>query len=407
MSKRDLWLLLALFLLAFGLRSWGVATPDRPWGDEPVHLEAASHYWASGHFSPDFWEHPPLRHLLLKGFVTVLGDNPYGWRMRNVLLGAVACVLVALFAFSVDGSRWTAAAAGLLMATDPLHVVLSRFTFEEIYGGAFYLASLVLFMNHRGRSGWLVLSAAFMGCALATKWYYVPAWLLLMAIALREDRESGRPASALFVASAYLLVPAMVYVLSFWPWFGRGYSFGELLEHTVNTYYSLQAMSADIFNGSWPFLRPTSALDWFVAPVLFGQGATTAEGSGQFVVFGNNLPVWAFALPSLALCGYVAVKRRSVRWGAPVLFFLATYALLVLVRRPTFIYSAVPLLPFAFTAIALAASLVAERVGARGPRVLVAAMVASNLYLYPLVTAKDVPLALYGHVLSKVDLTSP
>ena len=33
--------------------------------------------------------------------------------------------------------------AGLFLATDPLHIVLSRFTFEEVYGGVFFLADLV------------------------------------------------------------------------------------------------------------------------------------------------------------------------------------------------------------------------------------------------------------------------
>lgn len=404
MGKRDVAMITLLFLFAFGLRFYDVSTPERPWGDELVHVPAATHYWEEGHFDPNLWEHPPLRHLLLYGFLKVFGDNPYGWRMRNVLFGAMTSVLVCLFAFSIDRSRATAAVAGLLMATDPLHVMLSRFTFEEIYGGAFFIAALVVFMNNRGRHWWIVLSALLMGCALATKWYYVPVWLLVTALALHEDDNYGRPADAFFIACTYLALPAMVYVLSFWPWIGRGYSIVELVELTTNAYYSLQHMQPDMFNQAYPYLRPTSALDWFVAPVMFGDETQIAPGAARFMIFGNNLPVWAMTLPSVGLCGVLALKRRSLRWGAPVLFFLATYALPVIVRRPTFIYSAIPVLPFAFTAIALATSWSAERLGWRAAGGLVTAMIAANLYLYPLVTAKEIPVALYGHVLSNVEL---
>jgi dolichyl-phosphate-mannose--protein O-mannosyl transferase len=407
MKKRDLAMLSLLFSLAFGLRFYDLATPDFQWGDEVEHVAAATHYWTEGHFDPNLWEHPPLRHVLLYGFLQTFGDNPYGWRLRNVLLGAMAAVLVALLAFSADGSRVTAAVAGLLIATDPLHVMLSRFTFEEIYGGAFFVAALVAFVYARGRNAWLVASALLMGCALATKWYYVPVWLTITALALREDDNYRRPADALFVACTFLLLPVLVYVLAFVPWFRRGYSVGELVELTTNAYYSLQHMPADTFNPALPYLRPTNATDWFVAPAMFGQAIYPAPDRGQFIIFANNLPVWGLTLPSVALCSVLAVKRRSLRLGLPVLFFLATYALFVVVRRPTLIYSTIPLLPFAFSAIGVTVSWLSGRLGRGVGWGLATAMLVANLYLYPLVTAKEVPLALYTHVLSKVDLTAP
>lgn len=404
MNKRDVAAGLLLFSLAFGLRFYDVKTPPFRWGDEQEHVAAATHYWTEGHFDPNLWEHPPLRHLLLYGFLKAFGDNPYGWRMRNVIFGALASVLVYLFASSIGGSRLAASVAGLLMATDPLHVVLSRFTFEEIYGGAFFIGSLVTFSFARRRHWWHVAAALLMGCALATKWYYVPVWLLVIALALLEDDAYRKPADTAFVASTWGLLPILVYVLSFLPWLGRGYSMGELVELTTNAFYSLQKMPPGMFNPAFPYLRQTSALDWFVAPVMLGQGVLLDPEHGQFLVFGNNLLVWGLALPSVLLCAFYAVKRRSLRYGLPVLFFLATYALFVVVRRPTFIYNAVPLLPFAFTAIGLAASEASQRLGRVVAWVPAAAMVAANLYLYPLATAREIPVAPYSYVLSKTQL---
>lgn len=398
-------LLGALFALAFGLRFHGVTFPPQRWGDEKVHVPAATHYWEKGHFDPNLWEHPPLRHLLLRPFLAALGDGPYGWRMRNVLLGALTSVLVALLAFSVDRSRGAAALAGLLLATDPLHVALSRFTFEEVYGVAFFVGALVAFAYARGRSGWLVASGSLMGAALATKWYYVPAWLLVTALALRQEGRWRRPVEVAFVASAFLLLPVTVYALSFGPWFGRGYSMSELVELTVNAYHSLQHMGADMFNPAYAYLRPTSPTDWFVSPVLFAQQLATADGGARFLLFGNNLPVWGLTLPAMAVCGAVAVRERSVRWATPVLCFVATFALPLFARRPSFIYNAVPLLPFAFTAIALAVSRVGAWLDRRIAWAIAAALLLANLYLYPLATAREIPPAVYTHVLSLTEVS--
>ena len=92
----------------------------------------------------------------------------------------------------------------------------------------------------------------------------------------------------------------------------------------------------------------------------------------------------------------------SLRLALPVLCFVATYALHAFVRRPVLIYSAVPLLPFAFAAIGLAVSWAAGRWGPKAGWTLAALLVASNLYLYPLATGRAVPPALYGHVLSRI-----
>jgi dolichyl-phosphate-mannose-protein mannosyltransferase len=78
------------------------------------------------------------------------------------------------------------------------------------------------------------------------------------------------------------------------------------------------------------------------------------------------------------------------------------------VKRPAFVYSASPLLPFAFTAVAAALWLLSARLGPRwGPRAfwLVAALaLAWNLALYPLASAKRVPLGPYAPVLERAEL---
>jgi predicted membrane-bound dolichyl-phosphate-mannose-protein mannosyltransferase len=402
MNKRDAAALLLVLGIALGLRLYGVTTPAYPWGDEIEHVASAAHYAERGHFAPNLWEHPPLRHLLLRGFLMVFGESPLGWRLRNVLFGALTAALVFLFVRGVGGSLPAATLGGLLMATDPLHVVLSRFTYEETYGVAFFMASVVLFTFARGRSGWHLASALLMGCALATKWYYVPVWGVIGLLALREDGNWRRPADALFMASVWILAPLLVYVLAYTPWFGRGYSVGEWVEITVNAYYSLQKMDVGTFNPAMPYMRPVSSLRWFTAPVAFGGVFEAAGDRGRYIVFGNGL-AWALALPAVALAAFQGWKARRLWPALPALFFVATYALFLIPRRPSFIYNAAPLLPFAFAAVGLALASLADRLGRRVAWGLAGLLLAANLYLYPLVTAREVPVAAYEFVLSRVD----
>lgn len=390
-----------VFLLAFGLRVYDLAYPPFLWEDEASHVAAATRYWSDGQFLPDYWEHPPLRHLLLRGFLAAFGDGPYGWRLRNVLFGAAAAALTCLFALEVGGSRRAAALAGVLLATDPLHVVMSRYTWEEIYGGAFFLASLLLHLTHRRRSHRLVLAALLMGCALATKWYYVPCWLVVGGLALWQDGTWRSPRDVAFVTCTWLLVPPGVYTLAYWPWFARGYTFPELVEQTLNGYHSLQALTVRSYPAGMRFLAHQSSLEWFTGWIVEGHGALLGGGRGEFQLYMSDGPVWLLALPALVGLAALAWRRRQPALALPALFFFSTWSLFLFVDRPAFLYSAVPLLPFAFTAVAIALVRLGDRLSPRAWIAVLAVALAWGLFLYPVATAKKVPLGPYRFLLQR------
>lgn len=397
MKRTDLVLLCMVFLLAFGLRFYDVASPSIPYMDEAGHVPAATNYWNKGQFELDRWEHPPLRHTLLYGFLQAFGSNPYGWRMRNVLFGSATAVLVCLFAFEITRSRRTALLAALLIATDPLHVVLSRHTFCEVYGTAFFVLAILLYVRHNGRSLWLVLSALFMGIAVGTKWNYVPGWLLIYAIALYVNGNYKKIRSAIFITSTYILIPLGIYILSFYQWFGRGYSFNEFIDFVINIYYSFQSYVPGNYEQGLVFLHNTKAADWFVRPIIVGNGRFLTDGLGQFKLYINDLPVWILTIPALIGMSVVAVRKRSLALALPSLIFCASYLLFLSVKRPAFLYSVAPLLPFAFTAIAYGIGLLAERFGTLIYYVALVSILSWNLFLYPIATDRKVPVGPYSY----------
>jgi len=404
MNRKEIGLLCILFLFAFALRFYDLSYPSFRWSDENAHVPAATNYLNNGQFEPDNWEHPPLRHFILYCFLQVFGDNPFGWRMRNVLFGSLSVVLLYLFASKVTNSKKTACMAALILASDPLHIVLSRYTFDEVYGTAFFLSALVLYLKHGRQSFGFVLSAFFMGCALATKWYYAPCWLMICLLALREDGNYRDLRTTLFITGTYILIPLSVFIISYYPWFGRGYTFAEFLEFITNAYYSLQNYKPEKYQQGLFFLSHTSAVEWFIRPVIVGQGTYLDNTRGEFILYANSLPIWILTIPSVVGLAIVAFKKKNMTLALPALFFCATYMLFLFIRRPAFIYSATPLLPFAFTAIAYGIAQLTNRYSVRLFYVALAIMLTWNLYLYPLVTAKKVPIAPYQYILNNADI---
>lgn len=404
MNKRAITLLALVFLVAFLLRFFDCTNPAYTYIDEAPIIQAAVNYWHNGQFEPAHWEHPPLKQVIPYIFFRLFGDNPYGWRMPTILFGSAIAALTYLFALGTCGSRKTAFLAGMLIATDPLHIMLSRHAFEEIQSTAFFLAAAVLFVWHKQRSYWLMLSAFFVGCAMATKWYFFPAWFLLILLAQYENKNYRKPDSIIFITCTYLLIPLSVYTLVFYNWFGRGYLFSEFIEFVTNVFTSMQQYTLDNYQSGLVFISHFSPGEWFTSSIVVGDGRYLTNGTGEFILCSNNLPVWIFTLPSIIVLLVISARRKSLSLAVPPLLFCSSYMMYLFVKRPAFLYSATPLLPYAFTAIAYTISQCAERYGGKIYYAALALILIWNMYLYPLATHKKISVAPYRFILNSKDI---
>jgi hypothetical protein len=125
----------------------------------------------------------------------------------------------------------------------------------------------------------------------------------------------------------------------------------------------------------------------------------------ELVVYTNDLPIWAWTISAVVAMAWRSARSRTLSLALPAIFFGALYALFLFVDRPVFIYSAIPLVPFALTAIAFWVTRVSERLGPWSYRAMVALALAWNLYLYPLVSTKAVPLGPYRALLEHSEIT--
>ncbi len=212
-------------LVAAVLRFAGLAQPQGKLFDETYYakdgwgLLTKGVEWNYRDGAPAFVVHPPLGKWLIAlgewsfGYYDVDGNQhltghlidaapEFGWRFSAAVAGTVSVLLMVRIARRLFGSTVLGCAAGLLLALDGFHLVLSRVAMLDIFLLLFVLASfgaLLVDRDHRRRAWldavaagaaaptgvrwWRLFAALLFGCALATKWsalFFLPVFAALV-----------------------------------------------------------------------------------------------------------------------------------------------------------------------------------------------------------------------------------
>jgi dolichyl-phosphate-mannose--protein O-mannosyl transferase len=209
----------------------------------------------------DFVVHPPLGKWLIGLGEQVFGYNEFGWRIAAAIAGILSVLIITRLARRMFGSTVLGCAAGLLMALDGMHFVLSRSALLDIFLMLFILAAFACLVWDRDarRKRWLtaiengmdatsrtaasrphgnwglgptyrVLAAVFTGCACGVKWsaiWFIPLFLILMvawSYGLRRTVGAARPISDTVLAEAgwvagFIGIAFAVYLSTWTGWF--------------------------------------------------------------------------------------------------------------------------------------------------------------------------------------------
>ncbi len=153
-----------------------------------------------GH-DPSYVVHPPMGKWVIAAGEWMFGLNPFGWRFMVALLGTLSVLMVCRIARRMFRSTFLGCLAGLLLAVDGLHLVMSRTALLDLPLMFFVLAAFgalvidrdkaraklaaALPMDDEGvvrpdagiaetlRLGWRpwrIAAGVFLGLAFATKW---------------------------------------------------------------------------------------------------------------------------------------------------------------------------------------------------------------------------------------------
>ncbi|MFI5957783.1 dolichyl-phosphate-mannose--protein mannosyltransferase [Cryptosporangium sp. NPDC051539] len=402
-------------LLALVLRLVGLGTPGTKIFDEVYYAKEAHDLLQAGvelnkeGDGPGYVVHPPLGKWMIALGEHVYGYNALGWRISAALIGALSVLLLARIARRMFGSTLLGCVAGLLLALDGLHFVMSRVALLDIFLMFFLLLAFGCALLDRdstrswllrraddgvdlsGGAGtrvpwWRIAMAASAACALGVKWsatwYIVALFGITFWWAVQARRSAGvkRPfvdtlarETGWYVLCGVLLLALYLSTWTGWflsddgwnrhgnPWPGPSWlpaSIGNLWEYHVHAYEFHTGLHAkhDYQSTPWSWLflgRP-------VAYYYSSDGGCGAENcSAEVLALGNPLIWWAF-IPALVMTGWRWLARRDWRAGAILLMSLGAGIVpwTFYPTRTMFFFYTLPALPFLVLAVTLGLGMV-------------------------------------------------
>ncbi|MGQ5260463.1 dolichyl-phosphate-mannose--protein mannosyltransferase [Micromonospora sp. ZYX-F-536] len=436
---RSSWLATAVVVaIAAILRFVGLSSPKGKIFDETYYAKDAYGLisrgveWNYKDNVPSYVVHPPLGKWLIGlgewafGYqdadsrVSVPGHlfttaPEFGWRFSAAVVGTLSVLLLVRIGRRMFRSTVLGCAAGLLLALDGFHLVLSRAALLDIFLLFFVLAAfgaLVLDRDSRrrrwvkaleggldptrpGRAGrpptgwrtwpwWRLAAGVLIGCACAVKWsalYFVPAFALLVLlweVGVRRSAGVRRPwrdtlldELPWLVLAGVLMIGTYLATWSGWLLSDDGYyrlassypsaplSDAPVIGPLINLFeyhraaYGFHTGLDDPHKyQSWPW-------QWLLLgrPVAFhwsGEGACGAPScASEILLLGTPLLWWSF-LPALVALVWLGVARRDWRAGAILLTVAAgllPWFVFALEGRTMFSFYAAPALPFMVLAV--------------------------------------------------------
>lgn len=388
-------------------------------GRQPVSADdlsvalTAINYMENGQLGPTMWNHPCLRNILVYGALRLFGSGVAGVKGVSLVLGILCTPLVGLVARRIFRDGRIALVAAFLWTVDALAIEFTRQGINDIYLAFFPLAAIwmVYLFRDSGNHLWLLGGGILFGLGLASKLSaLLPLAVTLALLAWLQFGENRgalrRVAAGWFQLGVFLLlVPALIYLTTFLPWFERGYSLCEwgdlqrsmLLETSQHVGYKPKPWH-DTDNRAWKwFVTPSVFVDPFLNMDIVDPALEhpSVEDSTTVVLGYANPLVWLLVLPALLVALGRGIRERDEGRLYLAGLFLIAYLPLVATWRPIWMNTALSVLPYAVMLVAglvwgAAARLPRPRL-ALGGYLAAVALVAAPLYLLAIGKGMRIP----------------
>lgn len=392
----------ALFLLAMAVFAPRLGLPVDYEFDEVYHAYTAGQYvagnadayvWDTTAPRPGvayMWNHPPAGVLCIAAGIEIWGDTAFGWRFASILFGAAGIVLIYRLAMRIANDRALALLTALLVLCDGMYFAQARIGMLDIFGTVFALGALdalydVLTAEDGRLPGPLLRTGLFLGLGIATKWnaaylaFFCGLAVLAHGVRVAVRSPEVRGKVALGILAGVGLLPVLVYLAAYIPFFSTGHTGAQWLELQKQIFmYHTRLTATHPWSSRW--------WQWPLAlrPVWYWTGAA----AGGRVVNGFAAPnpvLYASFLP--AMVGLAVRWRKNVAALTVVLIgFFGQWLPWALVPRIAFSYHFLPSVPFG--ALATAAAVLALHRRGGGWRWIgwayVGAVAAAFVFLYPI-----------------------
>jgi dolichyl-phosphate-mannose--protein O-mannosyl transferase len=277
--------------------------------------------------------------------------------------------------------------------------VLSRVAMNDIYATAGIVTAAYLLLRFwtepERRARFLVTSGVVLGLAVSMKWTAAPALAGAVVLSLARILRDRRPGVALrrdlaAWAIGLLVLPPLVYLLSYTPYFLSGHSWTEFVTLNREIAYFHEHLAA----------THSQASRWYQWPLDFKPVWLSSRVSGEtrreLYAMGSPLVWWLF-LPAIAWSAQRFVRKRQPGDALVVIGFCAAWLPWVFVPRVTFMQYLLPGVPFGVLGIVTMVNDL-ETALRRRPilGIYTAACAATFVYFYPIWSALPISQEAYA-----------
>jgi dolichyl-phosphate-mannose-protein mannosyltransferase len=341
-------LLISVCTVALGVwaREYHLGFPPRILWDER-YFPAMANKYLQGVYQFDL--HPPLGKFIIAIGISLLGNEPLGWRIMPTLFGLALLPLATLLAWYCLKERVGAMLVATFFAAETIFIVHSRIGVMDIFVVFFVLAAFLAALQAESNRQ-VIFSSVLLGLAIAVKWAAFPvavpvAYVLWRKGLLRPFLGGLWISAVVYVAVVYVgaLITITTNPIQAWVW---------AWDWHVDAARKVTAVIPHTWGSpwwSWPIM---------LRPIRFYYGANP-EGLLQVIAaIGNPLIWWSATLAVLVSILDIARKAVARKLSAddPIIPIVLGYVFLlapwVAGTRIPYIYNYLPIYPFAILALA-------------------------------------------------------
>jgi dolichyl-phosphate-mannose-protein mannosyltransferase len=344
-------LLLAILAFSFFTRIYQIHLPEKYMFDEVYHAVTAklivdndtrAYEWHNPPPEPNTavdWLHPPLAKYTQAISISMFGKNSFGWRFSSAIFGVLVVFITARLAFNLFKDKGLSLLAALIVSLDGLVLTMSRIAMNDIHVTAFILMALnfyTIYINQkREKKKFFLLTGLSIGLAIGTKWSGVFALLIVgffeglnfisqFVVQVRAAKRTAKNKKrklqkigieflkeSFVLVSVLIILPSVIYILSYSHMFLLGKDFSHLIEMHKNTWWYQTTLEATHPAQSRP-------IQWFLntKPVWFdvswGSATSPQKTRGDIYAVGNPLLFWIGDVSIFVSLGYSAYLLKKL-----------------------------------------------------------------------------------------------
>lgn len=327
------WIIGLALVIGFWMFSWqNIAQIPTHNFDEFHYIPAAKSFMSHGPIINV--EHPPLGKIIISWGISIMGDNPMGWRLMSTIFGSLTLAGVFLWSMILFRSLPTALFISTLTIANQMLYVQSRIAMLDTFMTAFLIWAGLCFSywwKNRKNNAVLAVSGVFLGLALATKWFslFPIALAGLLVLFCGYKNKSIKPtlifSSALFFAYAICFYPMATQDQGSW---------SQFIQWQIDM-WSLQQRVP----GAHPYLSAWYSWPLELRPIWYAYIPSADRSLFQGVVLlGNPFILWGGVLAMIYGVWLSLKKKCPIAREVLVVYLIFFLSWAIIPRKATFFY---------------------------------------------------------------------